>query len=71
MNDKTTKTQVRSDFKHARYLMRVAEQVMTAQTPYNAEYQQMIANELMASVATFTQWVEDQQAATDSKGALA
>ena len=59
MNDKTTKTQVRSNFKHARYLMRVAEQVMTSEEPFDADYQQMVANELIASVATFAQWVED------------
>jgi len=59
MNDKTTKTYVRNSFKHARYLMRCAEQIMSADEPYDAEYQMMIANELIASAATFAQWVEE------------
>ena len=59
MNDKTTKTQVRSNFQHARYLMRVADDAMRNT---DTDWANMIevANELVAAAATFSQFVEEQ-----------
>ena len=60
MNDRTTKKEVRSDFRHARYLMRLADEAMrNPETDWvDAE---TIANELVACAATFSQYVEEQQ----------
>ena len=59
----TTKKQVRSDFTYARHLMRLAEQAM-ANPETDWEDTQAIANELIASVATFSQYVEDRKEVT-------
>lgn len=61
MNDMTTKTRVRNDFTHARYLMRVADQMMTGQKNPSIEDMEIIANELIACAATFAQYVEEQK----------
>lgn len=60
MNDKTTKKNVRSDFRYARELMRQADQAMTAN---RSDFDNLdeIANELIACVATFSQWIEEQR----------
>lgn len=63
MIDRTTKKQVRSDFKHARYLMRLAEQAM-CEIDTDWSETQVIANELIACAATFAQYVEEQQEET-------
>lgn len=60
MNEKTLKKDVRSDFKHARYLMALAEQAMrNPETDWTDA--EVIANELVACAATFAQYVEEQQ----------
>lgn len=61
--DKTTKKEVRSDFKHARYLMRLAEEAMRNNESDWADAE-VIANELVACAATFAQYVEEQQEET-------
>ena len=60
----TNKSQVRSDFKHVRFLMQEAEKIMKNSSQIN-EWEEsseagQIALELIASVATFSQWVEEQ-----------
>ena len=60
----TNKSQVRSDFKHVRFLMQKAEKIMKNSSQIN-EWEEsseagQIALELIASVATFSQWVEEQ-----------
>lgn len=66
----TTKSQVRSDFKYARELMRQADAAMRSYRPVPGEndYEDMraIANELIACVATFEQWVEEAQDAAEA-----
>jgi len=54
----TSKTRVRRNFTHARELMRQAEQMMV-RTP-NPEDMEAVANELIACVATFSEWIEEQ-----------
>jgi hypothetical protein len=67
----TTKSQVRSDFKHARELMRQADAFMKdyrhepGQDFSEFEDMRAVANELIACVATFSQWVEDAQDAAE------
>jgi hypothetical protein len=56
----TTKTRVRSDFTYARVLMRLADDEMREEHP-NWQHLQELANELLASVATLTQYVEDHK----------
>ena len=59
MNDKTTKSRVRSDFKYARELMRQADAAMKSGT-YDLEDLQSIESELIACMSTFSQWIEEQ-----------
>ena len=67
----TTKSQVRSDFKHARELMRQADAFMKdyrhepGQDFSEFEDMRAVANELIACAATFSQWVEDAQDAAE------
>lgn len=57
---KTTKKEVRSDFRYARHLMRLAEAaIVNADTDW-ADAEE-IANELIACAATFAQYVEEQR----------
>lgn len=56
----TTKSQVRSDFKYAREMMRQADAVMRSSSK-NFEDMESIANELIAAASTFAQWVEEQK----------
>lgn len=59
----TTKSQVRSDFKHVRFLMQEAEKVMKNSkniTDWSEPSEVgQLALELVASAATFSQWVEE------------
>lgn len=59
----TTKGLVRRDFTMARELMRQADAAMTANSA-DFDDLQAIANEMIACVATFAQWVEDRQEAS-------
>jgi hypothetical protein len=63
--DKTTKANVRKDFAHARYLMKIASEMMSSKeiTDYSesSDFGQ-IANELVASVNTLQVWLDEQQA---------
>ena len=54
----TSKGSVRSDFRYARDLMRQAETLMQN---WDQEEANDIANNLIAAVTTFAQYVEDQQ----------
>lgn len=63
MNERITKKEVRSDFKHARYLMRLAEAAMRNPETDWADAE-VIANELVACAATFAQYVQEQQEET-------
>lgn len=54
-----TKSNVRSNFKHARGLMRLADDIMKQAQP-DLDDMQVIANELIACVATFAEYVEQQ-----------
>ena len=59
----TTKGSVRSDFAYARKLMRMAEEMMKDKsiTDYSESSEiGQIANEMVASVGTFSQWVSEQ-----------
>ena len=60
MIDKTTKSHVRSDFKYARAMMRLADEAMRSNS---SDYDRMesIANEMMGCVATFAQYVEEKR----------
>ena len=55
-----TKSNVRSDFRYARELMRQADAAMKANSTDFHDLES-IANELIACVATFSQWIEDQR----------
>jgi len=62
MNTGTSKGSVRNDFKHVRDLMRQAEALMGKQNRnWNQEEAEEIANELIAAVTTFSQYVEEHQ----------
>ena len=59
----TTKDQVRRDFTYARMLMRKADEIMKDKSIVDfAESSEagQIANEMVACVNTFSQWVNDQ-----------
>ena len=58
----TTKSQVRSDFRYARFLMRQADDVMKSGST-DFEDMESIANEMIAAASTFAQWVEEQKEA--------
>lgn len=60
MSDTTTKKRVRSDFSHARYLMRLADQTLRTDEP-DWDDAETIANELIACVATFAQYIEERK----------
>jgi hypothetical protein len=59
---RTKKTNVRSDFSYARLLMRKAEKMMRVGiTDFDQSGEAgQIALELIASVGTFGQWLEEQ-----------
>jgi len=62
--DKVTKGRVRSDFAYARHLMRLAEEVLKNNeiTDFSESSEAgQIANELVASVGTFTEWLESKR----------
>lgn len=62
--EKVTKAQVRSDFAYARHLMRLAEGIMKNKniTDFSESSEAgQIANELVASVGTFTAWLETKR----------
>lgn len=60
MNDKTTKSHVRRDFQHARELMRQADYAMKSGSR-DFDDLASIESELIACVATFSQWIEEQR----------
>ena len=65
MNDiKVTKSRVRNDFKHARYLMRLADDAMK-EAEYDFEGMESLANELVACMATFEEWIADERDAAE------
>ena len=61
----TTKTQVRRDFAHARYLMRLVSKMMSDKTitdySNDTEFGQIV-NELVACASSITVWQEEQLA---------
>lgn len=63
-NNSTTKTEVRKDFSHARYLMQVADKMMSDKTitdfSESSDFGQ-VALELVASVSTLLQWLQEQE----------
>ena len=59
MNNKTPKFAVRSNFKYAREMMRLAEEAMRSNST-DFDRMEEIANEMMAAVATFAQYVEEK-----------
>lgn len=63
-NRMTSKGSVRSDFRYARDLMRQAETLMRNWDQKEADD---IANNLIAAVTTFAQYVEDQQKKGETK----
>jgi hypothetical protein len=60
MNGKTPKFAVRSNFKYAREMMRLAEEAMRSNST-DFDRMEEIANEMMACVATFAQYVEEKR----------
>ena len=65
----TTKSQVRSDFKYAREMMRQADAAMKSGST-DFEDMESIANEMIAAASTFAQWVEEQKEAAAEKPAV-
>ena len=65
MSDTTTKSDVRSNFKHARYLMQEANRIMKNSKSIddfsNDSDAGQICNELVACAATFQIWLDEQQ----------
>ena len=65
----TTKSEVRRDFTHARYLMRLADAKMksaTSATDWSNDGDiGQIANELIACVVTFAQFVEEKRSESE------
>jgi hypothetical protein len=62
MNGQIPKFAVRGNFKYAQEMMRQAEEAMrTNSTDY--EDMEAIANEMMAAVASFAQYVEEKKEA--------
>ena len=59
-NRMTSKGSVRSDFRYVRDLMRQAETLMQNRN-WDQKEADDIANNLIAAVTTFAQYVEDQQ----------
>ncbi len=63
-NNSTTKTEVRKDFSHARYLMQVADKMLSDKSitdfSESSEFGQ-VALELTASVSTLLQWLQEQE----------
>jgi hypothetical protein len=62
--DKTTKADVRKDFAYARQMMTLADKMMKDKTI--ADYSEsseigQVALELVASVSTFLQWINEQE----------
>jgi hypothetical protein len=63
MNGNIPKFAVRGNFKYAREMMVLADEAMRSNS---TDYERMeeIANEMMACVATFAQYVEEKKEAT-------
>lgn len=63
-NNSTTKTDVRQNFSHARFLMQTADKMLSDKTitdfSESSEFGQ-IALELTASVSTLLQWLQEQE----------
>ena len=63
-NNSTTKTEVRKDFSHARYLLQVADKMMSDKSitdfSESSDFGQ-VALELVASVSTLLQWLQEQE----------
>jgi hypothetical protein len=59
----TTKSEVRSNFKYARAMMRLADEAMRTNST-NYDDMEQIANEMMACAATFAQYVEEKREAS-------
>jgi hypothetical protein len=63
-NNSTTKTEVRKDFSHARYLMQIADKMMSDKSitdfSESSDFGQ-VALELVASVSTLLQWLQEQE----------
>lgn len=57
-----TKTNVRRDFQYARLMMRQAEAALRSDSR-DFDDLESIANELLASVATFAEYIEQQREA--------
>ena len=63
--EKTTMGKVRRDFTHARYLMKMANEIMKDSSRTNLDYTNdgdamQIAYELTACATTFEAWVSEQ-----------
>jgi hypothetical protein len=63
-NNSTTKSEVRKDFSHARFLMQTADKMMSDKSitdfSESSDFGQ-IALELVASVSTLLQWLQEQE----------
>lgn len=63
-NNSTTKTQVRNDFSYARTLMQTADKMLSDKTitdfSESSDFGQ-VALELVASVSTLLQWLQEQE----------
>ena len=61
---KTTKTDVRTNFSHARFLMQTADKMLSDKSitdfSESSEFGQ-VALELTASVSTLLQWLQEQE----------
>ena len=60
---KLTKTNVRRDFQYARLMMRQAEAALRSDSR-DFDDLESIANELLASVSTFAEYIEQRREAT-------
>jgi hypothetical protein len=72
MSYKTTKADVRSNFRYAKDLMKQASQIMrdskTITDFSNDSDAGQLCNELVACVATFQIWLDEQQESINKKG---
>jgi len=63
-NNSTTKTDVRQNFSHARFLMQTADKMLSDKTitdfSESSDFGQ-VALELVASVSTLLQWLQEQE----------
>jgi len=63
-NNSTTKTDVRQNFSHARFLMQTADKMLSDKSisdfSESSDFGQ-VALELVASVSTLLQWLQEQE----------